>query len=245
MAEGLRTLIVGAGVAGLALAALLRRDGHRPVVIDQHDPAADAGYAIALWPHGSRVFHALGMHDAFVARSAPMRRYVSTNGDGHVLTASPTPDRIAAYGRLGLLARADLIEILRDAGQDIPLQSGVTVDALAAGPDGVDIVLSDGGAEQFDLVVGADGIGSRVRHCLLGPVPERDTGWGCLVWWTDPGLTPPGQTTERYGTASFVGTYPAPIGYASSPECRSMLSAPTAGTGPNDWSATCGTTRWP
>lgn len=82
MAERLRTLVVGVGVAGLALAALLRRDGHDPVVIDQRDPAADAGYAIALWPHGSRVFHALGVHDAFVARSEPMRRYVASAGDG-------------------------------------------------------------------------------------------------------------------------------------------------------------------
>jgi 2-polyprenyl-6-methoxyphenol hydroxylase-like FAD-dependent oxidoreductase len=209
MAERLRTLIVGAGVAGLTLAALLRRDGHDPLVIDQRDPAADAGYALALWPHGTRVFHALGMHDAFVAQSEPMRRYVARGGDGRPLTASTMPDSIAAYGHLGLVPRADLVALLRQAaGERAVFCDGLSIDGLTQRADRVEVRLSDGRQQEFDLVVGADGVGSRVRELLLGYVPERDTGWGCVVWWADPALAEPGETTERYGTASFVGTYP-------------------------------------
>ncbi len=66
-------VIAGGGVAGLALAALLRPQGHRVTVVDPEHEAAD-GYAIALWPHGTRVLHALGVHDRLVERSLELRR---------------------------------------------------------------------------------------------------------------------------------------------------------------------------
>jgi 2-polyprenyl-6-methoxyphenol hydroxylase-like FAD-dependent oxidoreductase len=204
----MRILIVGAGVAGLTLAALLRRQGTTAVVVDRRGPGDDLGYALALWPHGTRVFHGLGIHDAFVARSEPMRRYVACGARGQVLTASPIPAGISAYGHVGLVPRAQLIGMLRDAGGGTTVREGVTVDALVPHHDRVDVGLSDGTRDTFDLVVGADGIGSRVRGLLLGEVPERDTGWGCLVWWAAADLAEPGEVTERYGVGSFLGTYP-------------------------------------
>ena len=63
-------------------------------------------------------------------------------------------------------------------------------------------------ARAFDLVVGTDGIHSRVRELLLGRIATRDTGWGCYVWWGDPQLADIGETTERWGAGSFLGTYP-------------------------------------
>jgi 2-polyprenyl-6-methoxyphenol hydroxylase-like FAD-dependent oxidoreductase len=218
-------LIVGAGVAGLTLAALLRRHGTTAVVLDQRSQGDALGYALALWPHGTRVLHGLGVHDEFVARSEQMRRYVARGADGRVLTASPLPTEISAYGHVGLLPRAELIGILGGAANGITVRQGLTVDTLVSHEDRVDVELSDGSRDSFDLVVGADGIGSRVRELLIGPVAERDTGWGCLVWWGASDLTEPGVTTERYGAGSFLGTYPcrdrlcviagAPIGVVS------------------------------
>ena len=73
----MRTLIVGGGIAGLTLAGLMARQGQSPVVIDRRPEGAGVGYALALWPHGSRVFHALGIHEEFVAASQPMRTYAA------------------------------------------------------------------------------------------------------------------------------------------------------------------------
>jgi 2-polyprenyl-6-methoxyphenol hydroxylase-like FAD-dependent oxidoreductase len=50
-----RVLIAGAGVAVLALAGLLRRQGHHPVVVERRAADDEPGYAVALWPHGTRV----------------------------------------------------------------------------------------------------------------------------------------------------------------------------------------------
>lgn len=205
----MRILIVGAGIAGLTLAGLLARQGQSPVVIDRRpEGGADLGYGLALWPHGSRVFHALGVHEEFVARSEPMRSYVARDRVGRLLTSSPMPKRVAAYGHLGLIPRSDLLGILRTTLEGIEVRGGVGIAALAQAADHVDVSFDDGTRGAFDLVVGADGIHSRVRELLFGRIPDRDTGWGCYVWWADPHLAAEGETTERWGAGSFLGTYP-------------------------------------
>jgi 2-polyprenyl-6-methoxyphenol hydroxylase-like FAD-dependent oxidoreductase len=204
----MRTLIVGAGIAGLTLAGLLRRQGQSPVVIERRHVGADLGYGLALWPHGSRVFHALGVHDDFVATSEPMRSYVARDGEGRLLTSSSMPTSISAYGHLGLIPRADLLEILRSTLDGIEVRDGVSIDHLTENADDVGARFDDGTHATFDLVVGTDGIHSRVRDRAFGQVRDRDTGWGCYVWWAEPHLTGAGETTERWGTGSFLGTYP-------------------------------------
>jgi 2-polyprenyl-6-methoxyphenol hydroxylase-like FAD-dependent oxidoreductase len=204
----MRTLVVGAGISGLALAGLLTRQGHSPVVIDRRNADADLGYGLALWPHGTRVFHALGIHDDFVERSEPMGTYVARSGTGHELTSSPMPPSVHRYGHLGIIARSDLLDMLRASAGDIEIRSGVSIDQLRQSSDRVDVELDDGTHGRFDLVVGADGIHSSVRRLTVGHVPDHDTGWGCYVWWADRGLVAGTETTEHWGAGSFLGTYP-------------------------------------
>ncbi|HET6625907.1 MAG TPA: NAD(P)/FAD-dependent oxidoreductase [Nocardioidaceae bacterium] len=204
----MRVLIVGAGIAGLTLAGLLARQGEAPVVIDRRPEGADLGYGLALWPHGSRVFHALGVHDQFVAKSQPMGTYAARDGAGRLLTSSEMPASISAYGHLGIIPRSDLLELLRPTLGGNEVRDGVSIDALSEAGDQVEVRFDDGTTDSFDLVIGADGIHSRVRELLLGRIPERDTGWGCYVWWAGPHLTGSTETTERFGAGSFLGTYP-------------------------------------
>lgn len=205
----MRILIVGAGIAGLTLAGLLARQGQTPVVVDRRPEDAGLGYALALWPHGSRVFHALGVHDDFVAASEPMRCYTARDGAGRLITTSPLPESIARYGHLGIIPRADLLGILRSALDGVEVRDGVGIGSLSQAADQVEVGFDDGTRGTFDLVVGADGIHSTVRELQFGPNPDRDTGWGCYVWWADPQLVATGETTERWGAGSFLGTYPS------------------------------------
>lgn len=69
---------------------------------------------------------------------------------------------------------------------------------------------------------------SREREMLFDVIPEFDTGWGCFVWWGKAGLAANGETTERWGAASFLGTCP----------CRqrvcTILAAPVERLRPDD-----------
>ena len=204
----MRTLIVGGGIAGLTLAGLMARQGQSPVVIDRRPEGAGVGYALALWPHGSRVFHALGIHEEFVAASQPMRTYAAEGAAGELLTRSPLPRSIASYGHLGIIPRTDLLGMLRGALDGVGVRDGVSIVSLTQTRSLVEVGLDDGTAGTFDLVVGADGVHSQVRELLFGRIGQRDTGWGCYVWWADPRLADVGETTERWGAGSFLGTYP-------------------------------------
>jgi 2-polyprenyl-6-methoxyphenol hydroxylase-like FAD-dependent oxidoreductase len=203
-----RTLIVGAGIAGLTLAGLLSRQGQIPTVVDRRPDIADQGYGLALWPHGSRVLHSLGLHDDFVAGSEPMGEYVARDGAGNLLTASPMPASVSSYGHLGVIARSDLLGLLATSLADVHVRSGVTIERLTETGGDVEVGFDDGSTGTFDLVVGADGIHSRVRELLFGRIAERDTGWGCYVWWADRQLVAGNDITERWGAGSFLGTYP-------------------------------------
>ena len=55
----LRILIVGAGIAGTALAALLRRWDLRPALVERTKPSSAAGYNLGVYPVGRRISHLL------------------------------------------------------------------------------------------------------------------------------------------------------------------------------------------
>ena len=204
----MRILIVGAGVAGLTLAGLLRRQGRDIVLIDKRPDAASLGYAIALWPQGTRVLHALSAHDAFVRRSEPMRRYRLRDGSGQPIGSWDANELTARFDPVGCIERAALLGLLEEASGGVELRHGLSIERLAQAGDHVAVELSDGSRDRFDLVIGADGMHSRVRELLCGRVAERATGWGCFVWWGDAGLTAPGETTESWGAGRFLGLYP-------------------------------------
>ena len=204
----MRVLIVGAGVAGLTLAALLARQDRDVVLIDKRPDDASLGYAIALWPQGTRVLHAIGAHQAFVQRSAPMRRYRLQDGSGRLIGSYDAHELTARFDPVGCIERATLLELLERASAGVELRRNLTVDRLSQAGAHVDVELSDGSRDRFDLVVGADGMHSRVRELLAGRLADRETGWGCFVWWGDPALVPKDETVECWGTGCFLGLYP-------------------------------------
>ncbi len=210
----MRALVVGGGIAGLTVAALLGRQGHEVEVVEKRTAAEASGYALALWPHGSRVFHALGLHDRFVERSEPMRRYTARDGRGRVLISSPMPQTIASFGHLGIVPRSELLSSLAGAAAaaGVPVRYGATVTHVEDHGHQVTVTSRASGAaradQRVDLVIAADGVGSPLRRLLWGRVPGFDTGWGCHAWWADHGLVPPGETIEQWAPGSFLGTYP-------------------------------------
>jgi len=101
------------------------------------------------------------------------------------LLASLRPLRVAGDDApaMNMLPRPALHEILRTAAEKVgaTIRLGITVDALSQYADSVDVTLSNGEKSSYDLVVGADGIRSKVRQLTFGKEFEpRFTGHG--VW---------------------------------------------------------------
>ncbi|MGD9879776.1 MAG: FAD-dependent oxidoreductase [Reyranella sp.] len=204
----MRVLIVGAGIAGLTLSALLRQKGMVPQIVERAGDFHASGYMLALFPMGNRVLHGLGAYDAFRAASEPMDTYTMCNGHGEPMQTFDIAGALGKYGDTRQLSRADLLQLLRNAAPDVPLRMATRVTALVDHGAEVEALAEGESLGRFDLVVGADGIHSTVRQHVAGEIAMRPTGWGGWVWWAPAAAAPRTKVTEYWGAGRFVGVYP-------------------------------------
>ena len=205
----MRVLIVGGGIAGLTLAALLEQRGIYPLVVEKASTYGGLGYVLGLWPLGSRVLKGLGLYQALVERSVPLLRYRPCNERGRCVREFDFDWVTDRYGPILGVRRLDLIELLRQAISKLQLRMGETVSGLEIRPDSVGVTFSDGSQGDFDLVVGCDGLRSKMRELTFGDVPVSYHGWTGYAWWLDPSLCDSDTITEYWTAGRFLGLYPA------------------------------------
>lgn len=240
----MRILIVGAGIGGMTLAALLDRRGVRATVIDRAPSTSHAGYMLGLYALGHRVLYGLGLHEQFAAASVECKHYASYDDHGDRIAQWSLDPISGRYGPLLSCTRPQLVELLRGGMGGSVVRFGTHPTAILPEGEQVRVTLSDGAEEVYDLVVGADGIGSSVRRLVFGEQPRTDTGWGGWVWWAPTDRCPPDTFVEFWGAGRFVGGYPtkdgvgvfagAPVadGFADVAGRRERLRARFAGMGP-------------
>ncbi|QBI53691.1 6-hydroxynicotinate 3-monooxygenase precursor [Streptomonospora litoralis] len=160
---------MGAGIAGLALAAALTRDDARVTVLEQaHDPSP-VGAGVELTPNSLRPLRRLGLGPALDRTAVlPLSRDVLRWHDDHLLDRSPLgEDQADRYGAPTLtLLRSDLHRALREALPAGTVQTGRYVTDLLESSDGVALRCADGRRTHGDLAIGADGANSLMRSLL-------------------------------------------------------------------------------
>ena len=199
----MRILIVGGGVAGLTLAAKLRQQGREPVVVEKAPEYADSGYAIGLYSLGSCVLHGLGVYREFLARGVEARRYEIADHTGEVLQALDMAVLTGSVGPMILLPRTDLIDLLRETCMGMNIRMGTTIERIDPKDDIVQVAFSDGTDAPFDLVVGCEGIHSRVRAEVFGEPEVFDCGWTIWTWWGPCRQFPADLVREYWGRGFF------------------------------------------
>ena len=206
----IRTLIVGAGVAGLTLAALLRQRGEHPAIIERAASQDDAGYNLALYPLGSRVLHGLGLFDRFLEVSVPAPQYRLGNGRGEIVHNFDMSALLATYGPIQGIRRVELLDVLKEGLHDVPINFGSTATNVQSNAHTAAVTFNDGSTAEFDLVVAADGMHSEMRKMILRAAEFAywETGWACWVAWAPPNIQPEGTMTEFWGAGRGVGIYP-------------------------------------
>ncbi len=210
MGSAMKILVVGAGIGGLALAALARQRGVTVTLIERAADFDHAGYMLTLYPIGSRVLHGLGLHGEFVRRSAEFKYYDVHDGHGTLLQRFDLAPLGERFGYFGQITRRDLLDLLRSAAPEAPLRWKVSVSSLEMRGKKVVAELSDGTKDEWDAVIGADGIHSEVRRLVFGGEADHETGWGLWVWWTNQAGLPRDTVSEYWGRGRFVGVYPTP-----------------------------------
>ena len=167
-----RILVSGGGIAGLTLAIRLKQNGYDPLVIEREPALRREGYMMDFFGTGWDVAERMGLVDDLRAVHYPIDALEFVDAQGNPFMHMPI-DRLrrALDNRYVYLRRQDLEGILsrraRDAGVEV--RYGTSLAALHDRGDAVDARFEDGSSDLFALVVGADGVHSRVRELTFGP----------------------------------------------------------------------------
>jgi FAD-dependent urate hydroxylase len=172
-------LIIGGGIAGPVTAIALRRHGITATLFEAYERGAEGvGAFLTLAPNGQDALDALGLGDLVRddAFRTPALRFYSGSGKrlGEIRTGSPDGTLASVT-----VKRGDLYGRLRDEAvrQGAPIEYGKRlVDATVRGDRAV-AHFADGSTAEGDLIIGADGLGSRLRR-IIDPAcpPPRYTG---------------------------------------------------------------------
>lgn len=182
-----RIAIVGAGSAGLLLAVLLQRQGHAVTVFEKAERIRTDGCGILLVQAGCAAIAAAGLAgllEEVQAAGLPVQRFLVRNLRGDQIEASPVERDSDGLPSL-LIPRPAIVEALARRLQSGSLQTGSTLlhwrrCEEGDGGDRVEAHFAAGQIWRGDLLVGADGLFSRVAPLL---VPERRLNYlGDRVW---------------------------------------------------------------
>ena len=254
-------LIAGAGIGGLTAALCLQRRGWRVRVVERAAELREVGAGIQLSPNAMRVMDALGLREALEADGAvrPEAITLKLGDSGKTLLRAPLSDT-----RFGApyfhVHRADLLKVLTsavEANDPKAIRLGSELNGFTQSEGEVSVELPDGTRIPGEILVGADGLRSRVREELFGDGSARYSG--CVAWRaTVPvdrlgDLAPPPESCVWLGErahavtyllrnrtlANFVGVVEAPKGGAeeswSATGAREQAFADFTGWHPTLW----------
>lgn len=159
-------LISGASVAGPVLAYWLHRHGMRATIVERADAVRPGGLAVDFRGTAMRVLDQMGILDELRAHATQSGAALVVDADGNPIATMPA--EIFA-GDLEV-HKSDLTRILYDLTKDdTEYIFSDTITALTQHADGVHVEFERGAPRTFDLVIGADGLHSRVRELTFGP----------------------------------------------------------------------------
>jgi 6-hydroxynicotinate 3-monooxygenase len=198
--------VIGAGLGGTVAAALLQRAGFQVRIYEQAPEFARLGAGIHLGPNVLKVLRAIGAEDELERTGSHPDHWFSRDGiSGEFSSRIPLGDFARSeYGAAYLTVhRGDLHALLSETVEPGTIAFGRRL--IGAEDRGDDVVLSfeDGSTETADIVIGADGVNSKVREVLLGPEAPTYSGYmghraiipverlgghpfdPCTKWWAE------------------------------------------------------------
>ena len=181
MAAVQKALVVGAGIGGQSAAIALAQAGIDVEVVEIQAEFDVYGVGIIQQANALRALDHIGLADESMRRGSPYGQVKMFTAGGHpVGMAGPPPgERFPSHNGI---SRRTLHEIMHEEAQRlrIPYRMGQTISTIENGDDAVQVSFTDGSTASYDILIASDGINSKVRELVFGPMEPRYIGLS--VW---------------------------------------------------------------
>ena len=179
----MRIAINGAGIAGPALAYWLQKSGHDVLLIEESPQLRSGGYVIDFWGIGYDIAEKMGLLPRIRELGYQVRevRFVDRHGRKNGGFSTDVFGRMT-NGRFTSLPRSDLAAaIYRALDRKVETILGDSVASIEDDGNRVRVSFDHAARREVDLVIGADGLHSRVRQLVFGPETEFEVPLGYHV----------------------------------------------------------------
>jgi 2-polyprenyl-6-methoxyphenol hydroxylase-like FAD-dependent oxidoreductase len=178
-----RVVINGAGVAGPTLAYWLRKAGHEPLLVEAAPGLRRGGYVIDFWGVGYDIAEKMGLVPRIRELGYQLQAVRFVDRLGRTRSGFPVGvfSRLTA-GRYTSLRRSDLAAAIYDArGGTVETLFGDSVATIEEQGRCLRVRFDRSPPREADLVIGADGLHSRVRRLAFGPEATAEVSLGYHV----------------------------------------------------------------
>jgi 6-hydroxynicotinate 3-monooxygenase len=222
--------VVGAGLGGLTVAGFLQRAGFPVTIYEQAPTFSRIGAGIILSANATKVLRRFGVEDELIRTGIKPQCYVSRAWDTGATMYEIYFDEASEkrYGGPYInIHRGDLHDVLAQGVASKTIAFDHQLVDFKKSKDGYSLGFSNGEAAQADIVIGADGIRSKVREFLLGDQLPRFTGAvahraifrsellggfkipDCTKWWGRDRHSLPYFVTGKRDELYVIGVVPA------------------------------------
>lgn len=177
----MKILISGAGIAGPTLAYWLIRSGHEVTIVEHSPKLRAGGYLVDFWGAGFEVAGRMGIVPELRKRGYIFDKLEALRSDGSHVATAKTAKILKAGENYVSIERSELASVIYGSlNGEAELLLGDSVKSLNQNASAVEIEFEGGSTREFDLVVGADGLHSRIRELSFGPETEFERYLGIV-----------------------------------------------------------------
>ncbi len=203
-----KVIVAGAGIGGLTAAIALRQSGFEVAVLERAADLGEVGAGLLLAANAQKALGKLGLAEAVSSLGTPASAAEIRSWRGEVLASIPASELEKKVGApSAAVHRADLQALLVRGVGEGTLRLGAEVGGFEQDRSGVTLSLAGGSQERADILVGADGLRSRIRATLFGSQKPRYAGytaWRAVVEVGEE-LLPWGKGFESWGRGARFG----------------------------------------
>lgn len=230
MSHSKKIAVIGAGLGGAAMGILLQKAGFDVEVYEQAPAFSRLGAGIHIGPNIMKIFREMGLEHDLEEMGCHSEEWISRNGNTGEVQAQA---KLTGYGAAYLtIHRGDMHARQIEALQQDKLHFDKRLSQVEQDEHGVTLTFADGTVTQADIVIGADGINSKIRETILGVEAPLYSGWvahraiisgeklkqlkaqfdldDCVKWWYEDRHIMAYSTTKERDEYYFVTGVPHP-----------------------------------